>query len=242
MFVGVLAERFRWALSLGPRELAGLLESTLLDPVAPLDSYFKLVEEASREGFHCIVVSSSMVKIVGRKASDYGVKICAVSGFPSGLSSYKAKIVEVEESLSHGAVEVDVVPNFTIARAGLAKELYEELSAIVDTAKSYGAIVKVIVEAPLHSDGELEALVETSFKAGASFVKTSTGVYSKGGDPSTVYRVYRLASPRGLKVKASGGIRSYFDAVTAVAFGADRVGTSSAGQVISSMLKFKSQG
>ncbi|MFN4045723.1 MAG: deoxyribose-phosphate aldolase, partial [Acidilobaceae archaeon] len=163
-------------------------------------------------------------------------------GFPSGFSGLRAKIVEVEEALSHGAVEVDVVANFTLARSGLVGELLGELSAIVDVARSYGALVKVIVEAPLHSDGELEVLVEASSRAGAHFVKTSTGVYSKGGDPWTVYRLYRLASPRGLKVKAAGGVRGYFDALLALAFGADRVGTSSAGQVIGSMLKFKGEG
>ncbi|MDM7275208.1 MAG: deoxyribose-phosphate aldolase [Thermoprotei archaeon] len=238
----VLVDRFRWALSLSPRELAGVLESTLLDPTAPLESYFKLIEEAAREGFHCIVIPSSVVKLVERKALDHGVKICTVSGFPSGLSTLKSKIVEVEEALSHGALEVDVVPNFTLAKAEFIEDFLRELSSIVDVSKSYGATVKVIVEAPLHSDGELEVIVETSAKAGASFVKTSTGVYSKGGDPLTVYRVYKLALKHGLKVKAAGGIRGYVDAIMAIAFGADRLGTSSAGQVIGSMLKFKGYG
>ena len=102
--------------------------------------------------------------------------------------------------------------------------------------------MKVIVEAPLLGDDELKIIVEASGRAGADYVKTSTGVYSKGGDPYTVMRLHSLAEPLGLKVKAAGGIRTGVDALLAIAAGASRIGTSSGPRVVESYRRLLGEG
>jgi len=235
----LFAGRLSWVLGLDVGGVASLVESTLLDPFAGFDSFRGLVLEAYRWGFRCVVVPVSVLGFVSRVAFEYGVRVCGVVGFPAGFYGLRFKVLEVEEACGAGVFEVDVVPSFHHVRGGLWGEVLGELSAIVDAARSCGASVKVIVEAPNLGDGELERLVDAAWRAGASFVKTSTGVYSKGGDPLTVYRVYRLASSRGLKVKAAGGIRTFLDLALAYAFGADTIGTSSAGRVMEDYLRFR---
>jgi len=219
--------------------VASLIESTLLDPFASIRVFEDLVVEASRWGFRCVVVPVSVLGFISGFARDRGVRVCPVIGFPSGFQPLKSKVLEVEVSCGHGVFEVDVVPNFNLVKSGLWGGVLEELSTIVGVARSHGVGVKVIVEAPLLGDEELEALVDVAFKAGASFVKTSTGVYSKGGDPGTVYRLYRFASRRGLRVKAAGGIRSFVDLALAYSFGADSVGSSSASRIMEDYLRFR---
>ncbi|MEM0366831.1 MAG: deoxyribose-phosphate aldolase [Acidilobaceae archaeon] len=234
-----IASRLEGAIRIDLKSLASVIESTLLDPTASLDSYYRLIDEASRFNFYCTVVPSSVVRFIRGYALDRSVRLCSVVGFPGGFTPTKSKVIEVEDSVSNGVVEVDIVPNLVLLKSRLLEDLEYELSRLIDAASSGGAISKVIVEAPLISDSELEILVELSSKCKARFVKTSTGVYSKGGDPLTVYRVYKLASPRGLLVKASGGIRTFFDALLALAAGASRIGSSSAGLIIDTFLRFK---
>ncbi|MEM1872999.1 MAG: deoxyribose-phosphate aldolase [Acidilobaceae archaeon] len=234
-----IAERLEKFSRVELRELSSMIESTLLDPVARLESYFRLVDEASAYGFYCVVVPSSIVGLVSGYAAERGVRLCGVAGFPGGFAPLKSKLAEVEELASRGVAEVDIVPNFALLKSGLLSELESELSTLVDAALAGGASSKVIVEAPLLSDSELEALVDVARRCRARFVKTSTGVYSKGGDPLTVRRVYELASPRGLLVKASGGIRTFFDALLALSAGASRIGTSTAGLVVETFAKFR---
>jgi deoxyribose-phosphate aldolase len=235
----VISERLAHALSLNATGVAALIESTLLDPFAGVDRFRDVVVEASRWGFRCVVVPVSTLASIHRLALDHGVRLCSVAGFPSGFQPLRSKVLEVEESCDFNVFEVDVVPNFIYVRSGLWDRVYEELSSIVDVAKSHGVNVKVIVEAPMLGDRELEALVDIAYRVGASFVKTSTGVYSKGGDPGTVHRLYTIASRRGLRVKAAGGIKSFLDLALAYAFGADTIGSSSATRIMEDYLRFK---
>lgn len=206
-------------LGLDERKLASMIESTLLEPRAQRSAYVKLAEEAREYGFRCIVVPPLMVGLFRE------VRVCSVAGFPWGLSSLRIKLMEVEEAMAAGASEIDLVPN-------LSEPSEEEICAVADAVKRYGGVLKVITEAPLLSDEELERLTELAKRCGAQYVKTSTGVYSKGGDPVTVHRLASFAAPRGLRVKASGGIRSVSDALLAIAAGASIIGTSSAGAIL----------
>ena len=211
-------------------ELAARLDSTLLSPTASAEDYLALVREAADLGFRAAVVPSAAVPLVAREAERLGVRLVAVVGFPLGAVPLKAKLAELDFVLGAGASEVDLVPWIAAPR----ERLYEEISRVVDAARRRGARVKVIVEAPLVGDGRLRELVEASAAAGAEFVKTSTGVYSKGGDPATVARLAAMAKPLGLKVKAAGGVRTALDALLAIGAGADVIGTSSARRVIDS--------
>ncbi|MCE4601649.1 MAG: deoxyribose-phosphate aldolase [Desulfurococcales archaeon] len=209
-----------------PEDLAKMIDSTLLKPTARARDALELVREAASMGFHCAMLPPTLVEDARREAEELGVRLCSVTGFPSGMHPLKAKLAEVQHLASLGVVEVDVVPNLATG---------EDLEALVEGARQAGVkVVKVIVEAPIQDDASLARLVEAASRAGADYVKTSTGVYSKGGDYDTVHRLHMLAAPRGLRVKAAGGIRNGLQAILAIAAGASRIGTSSGAGVLRS--------
>ncbi len=212
----------------GVDELAARVDSTLLSPVASLEEYLALVREAGTLGFRAVVVPSVVVGAVSGEAEKLGVAVAAVIGFPLGAVPLRSKLAEIEEVAEAGASEVDMVPWLSQGEEGLKAEI----ESIVSAAKARGLKVKVIVEAPLLTDEKLAVVVKAAAAAGAEFVKTSTGVYSKGGDPVTVSRLAREAKPLGLNVKAAGGIRTAVDALLAIAAGADVIGTSSAKRIL----------
>ena len=217
-----------------PGELAAVIDHTLLQPGAGVDEALRVVEEASRYGFHCAMLSPYHAVRVAGEARSLGVRLCTVIGFPAGYSHGEAKLAELRY-VSGSVEEVDIVANVQAALAGDIGYVAEELRELVEAARELGVgVVKVIVEAPLLDDNTLALLVDAVARSGADYVKTSTGVYSKGGDVYTVLRVSQLARPRGLRVKAAGGIRTGIDALLALASGADRLGTSSGPQVVES--------
>ena len=214
------------------RDLASRIDSTILSPTAGIDQVYTLIEDASGFGFNCAMVPPPLAVRARDAADSLNVKLCTVIGFPSGFQPGEAKISEIR-LVSDSVREIDVVAPLWAAASGEPEYVVDELSEIVGYARDSGIeTVKIIVEAPLVDDNTLDFLVETAKRAGADYVKTSTGVYSKGGDPSTVLRLSELAKPRGLKVKAAGGIRTALDALLAISAGADRIGTSSAKRII----------
>ncbi|MCS7107544.1 MAG: deoxyribose-phosphate aldolase [Acidilobaceae archaeon] len=219
-------------------ELAQIVESTLLDPKATHKSFKALLHEAHEYGFRCVVVPSVVLPALSRPAREVGVKLCSVIGFPSGLFSTSLKASEIEEVLSHEVISLDLVPNFTLLEREeeLERELCELGSIVKDRAE-----LKVIVEAPLMRDEELELLARISARCGASYLKTSTGVYSKGGDVESVRRTRVVADKYGLRVKAAGGIRALGDLLSAIGAGASLVGTSSARKIWEEYLNLKSR-
>ncbi len=211
-----------------PEDLASMIDSTLLSPKATSKEAEKLVEEANELGFYSVVLTPIMVARISGLAKKLGVRMAAVVGFPLGHQPLESKIAEAKYSLELGVEEIDFVP----ALSQPIEYVGNELEEIVELASHYGARVKAILEASLWDDARLEDLVEAAARAGVFMVKTSTGVYTKGGDPYIVYRLWRMASPRRLEVKASGGIRTAMDAILAVGAGASRIGTSSGRSLI----------
>ncbi len=217
-----------------PGELAAVIDHTLLSPGAGVDDALRVVEESRRYGFHCAMLSPYHAVRVAGEARSLGVRLCTVVGFPAGYSHGEAKLAELRY-VSGSVEEVDIVANVQAALAGDVGYVAEELRELVEASRELGiGVVKVIVEAPLLDDNTLALLVDAVARSGADYVKTSTGVYSKGGDVYTVLRVSQLAQPHGLRVKAAGGIRTGIDALLALASGADRLGTSSGPQVVES--------
>ena len=214
-----------------PGGIASFIDSTLLKQVASLEDAARLLEEASKLGFRCSVLPSEIAVIVLRRGMAGDACVAATIGFPLGASTLRAKLEESREALEAGARELDLVVNLWLG----PERVEEEVSSIASLAERHGALVKVIIEAPLLSDSDLEAIIRAVKSGGGDVVKTSTGVYSKGGDPKTVARVYRVARAYGLQVKAAGGIRTALDAIMALGAGADIIGTSSARLVLESM-------
>ncbi|MCE4599403.1 MAG: deoxyribose-phosphate aldolase [Desulfurococcales archaeon] len=218
---------------LDERELASMIDATILDPRIKYKHLLEAVDVTAKYSFKCLMIPPNFTIKLYKQAEKMGVKLCTVVGFPSGFSGVNAKVSELK-TVGEFVDEIDIVPDFSRIETGI-EGLVEELGLLTETARSMGIkVVKVIVESPLLSDEELELIVNASSRVGADYVKTSTGVYSKGGDYYNVARLYRMASNYGLKVKASGGIKTGLDAILALAAGATRIGTSSAVRVIES--------
>ncbi len=224
----------RAAKEIPAEKMASLIDHTLLKPTSRLDDVLRVIEETQRYGFRCAIIPPSLVYRAKSYASETGVDLCTVVGFPAGFAPAEAKREEAN-IIAEYVSEADIVAPLWAAVEGDYGYVKEELAALVETLREGGVkIVKIIVEAPLVDDNTLHILVKASKEAGADFVKTSTGVYSKGGDPNTVLRLYTAAKPYGLRVKAAGGIRTGIDALLAIISGAERIGTSSGPKVIES--------
>ncbi len=217
----------------GRRELAAMIDATLLSPTASLDEARRLIGDVASRGFYCALMPPYHARILAGEAGDAGVRLCSVAGFPYGYQHYRVKAAEVEDLSSHGVVEVDAVINVAAVLSGQWGYVEEEIGALVDAARRGGARLKLIVEAPLLGDSELERIAAIARRVGVDYLKTSTGVLSKGGDPYTVSRLVRLSG--GIPVKAAGGIRTGLDALVAIAAGASRIGTSSYLRVIETL-------
>uniref|UniRef100_A0A7J3I6E5 Deoxyribose-phosphate aldolase n=1 Tax=Ignisphaera aggregans TaxID=334771 RepID=A0A7J3I6E5_9CREN len=229
--IGGIVDRF----SLG--EFAKLIDSTLLKPDATVDDVLKSIEETRRYGFKCLVLSPSYAVYVLSKGLAKDIDICSVVGFPMGYATTRAKAMEAEELLSHGVKEIDIVMNIQLFKSGMFDAVLSDVATVVDIAKRYGAIAKVIIESPLLSYSEKVRAVEIAIESGAHFVKTSTGILSKT-PLHDVYILVELARGR-IKVKAAGGFSNAIDTLTAIAIGAERIGTSSAVQIVREFQELK---
>lgn len=213
-------------LGLGRERLAGMIDATLLSPSAGLGEARALLGDVRSHGLYCAMLPPWHALELAGEASRLGVRLCSVAGFPYGYCGADAKASLAGRLAGAGVEEVDVVVNIAAVKSGDWGAVEREVRSVARAVHAAGGRVKLIVEAPLMGDGELERLAEIAAGAGVDYLKTSTGVISKGGDPQTVARLARAAARWGLPVKAAGGIRTWLDAVAAVAAGASRIGAS----------------
>ncbi|MCR4676568.1 MAG: deoxyribose-phosphate aldolase [Sphaerochaetaceae bacterium] len=203
--------------------LASYIDHTLLAADATEERIVKLCEEAKQWHFASVCVNTCYVPLCSKLLKGSGVNVCCVVGFPLGAMSTAAKAKETEIAVSDGADEVDMVIN-----VGFLKDKKDDLveEDIREVKKACGdKHLKVIIEACLLTEEEKVRACELSVKAGADFVKTSTG-FSKGG--ATVEDVALMRKTVGPEtgVKAAGGIRDYETAMKMVEAGANRLGCS----------------
>lgn len=202
-------------------KLNSYIDHTNLKPEAQLDDIKKLVDEAVENDFYSVCVNGTYVKDIKEYNKD--VKIAVVVGFPLGAMATKAKAFEAKCAIEDGASEIDMV----IAICRLKDKDYDYVLDDIKAVKEAigDKTLKVIIETCLLTDEEKIKACELSEKAGADFVKTSTG-FSTGG--ATVADVSLMKKTVGdkLKVKASGGIHTRDEAISLVEAGADRIGAS----------------
>jgi deoxyribose-phosphate aldolase len=217
---------------LSAQELAGMIDHTLLKPDATVAEIKQLCEEAIQFNFASVCVNPSYVESCFELIKSSNVKVCSVIGFPLGATTTQTKALEAEEATKNGAEELDMVINIGRLKDKDYGYVLNDIKAITSVAKTYLCISKVILETCLLSDDEKVVACLLSKEAGADFVKTSTG-FSKSG--ATVHDVALMKFVVGdkLKVKASGGIRSYDDAIAMVNAGASRLGASAGIKIIS---------
>ena len=213
--------------------VAATIDHTLLKPIATAEQIRELCAEARANKFASVCVNPVWVPLVAKELSGSGVAVCTVIGFPLGANATETKVEEAKLAIKHGAQEVDMVINVGALKSGDLRALEDEIRAVVK-ASAPKAIVKVIIETCFLSDEEKRAACELAVKAGAHFVKTSTG-FGTGGATAEDVRLMRKTVGGACKVKASGGIRSYHDAILMLEAGADRLGTSSGVAIIAEL-------
>ena len=201
------------------------VDHTILKPEADTASVKQLCSEAKEYRFASVCVNPAYVGFVASELKDSGVKTCSVIGFPLGATPSVVKAFETERVISFGAEEVDMVINIGAAKNGNWDLVESDIAAVV-SASGGRALVKVIIETCLLTDYEKVRACECAKAAGADFVKTSTG-FSTGGATEADIRLMRQTVGEKMGVKASGGVRSYEDAMTMINAGATRLGTSS---------------
>ncbi len=201
-----------------------LIDHTLLGPGVRQRQIEDLVEEAKAHGFHSVCINPCWVTIAAELLQGTEVAVCTVVGFPHGAGTTASKAFEARDAVTNGAREVDMVMNIGRALDGRWDLVEEDIKGVVD-AVGPGSVVKVILETCLLEDDQIVAACRAAVRAGADFVKTSTGFSAGGATVHAVELMRRTVGPE-FGVKASGGIHTpeEFDAM--VEAGADRIGAS----------------
>lgn len=227
------AERFSAKLGIGQvkSELAHFIDHTLLKPEATIQQISQLCHEALLYHFASVCVNPTHVKLAAQLLKNSDVKVCTVIGFPLGATSTQAKVFETEQALNDGATEIDMVINIGALKGGEDQLVEQDIANVVHMSHSRGALCKVIIETALLTGEEKVRACRLAKKAGADFVKTSTGFSSGGATIEDVALMRQTVGP-GVGVKASGGIKSLVDAQNMIAAGATRLGASAGVKIV----------
>jgi deoxyribose-phosphate aldolase len=215
-----------------PEQLAKLIDHTLLRPEATAADIQKLCREAREFGFFSVCVNPSYVADAKMLLRGTPVKVCAVVGFPLGAQPPEIKALETRRAIREGAQEIDMVINIGALKSSDDALVRKDIRGVVEVCKDGRAACKVILETALLSDEEKVRGCELAMKAGADFVKTSTGFSKAGATVEDVALMSRTVAPRKLGVKAAGGIRTYADVVKMIQAGATRVGCSNSVKIM----------
>jgi deoxyribose-phosphate aldolase len=203
-----------------------LIDHTLLKPEATESEILRLCDEAVELGLGAVCVHGQWVSRAARHLTGTDVLTVGVVGFPLGASGQAAKVEEARQLHAAGAAELDMVQSLGWARAGEWALVQDEIAAVVEAVP--GCQVKVILETATLSPGELEPACQAARRAGAAFVKTSTGFHPSGGATETAVSALRRVVGNAMGVKASGGVRTEETAVLMLRAGASRLGSSAA--------------
>jgi deoxyribose-phosphate aldolase len=215
-------------------ELASLIDHTLLKPDAGETDVQRLCAEAQAYGFASVCVNPSWVRLCSKILVNASPRVCTVIGFPLGNNRTEVKVREAELALQDGAEEFDMVLHVGLLKQADIAYVEHDIAAVIVSLKknSDDNIVKVILETCLLTDAEIAAACRIAERAGADFVKTSTG-FSKGGATIEAVRLMRGVVGQSMGVKASGGVRDRVSALAMIDAGANRLGTSSSIAIVS---------
>ena len=201
-----------------------LIDHTVLKPDTQEEAVIKLCKEALEYNFASVCVNPTFVELCAGLLKGSEVKVCTVIGFPLGANTKEVKGFEASDAVNKGAEEIDMVINIGALKDKKYDYVYEEIKYIKECCK--GKLLKVIIETCLLTDEEKVKACELSVKAGADYVKTSTGFSTGGATVNDIALMRKTVGP-DLGVKASGGVRTYEDMVNMIEAGATRIGTSS---------------
>jgi deoxyribose-phosphate aldolase len=211
--------------------IARSIDHTLLKPDATRVQIEQLCAEARRLRFAAVCVNPTWVPLCARLLVGSGVAVCTVVGFPLGATLTTVKAFEAQQAIDLGAAEIDMVLNIGALKSSNHDLVRDDIRAVAQVCHTGAALLKVIIETALLSDDEKIVACRLAQKAGADYVKTSTG-FGPGG--ATAHDVALMRSTVGphLGVKAAGGIRTLADALQMIAAGATRSGASAGVQIV----------
>jgi deoxyribose-phosphate aldolase len=225
------ADRIGAAPGIGPieRKIAAAIDHTLLKPEATKDEVTYLCAEAAKYVFASVCINPYWVPLCARLLKGHPVAVCTVVGFPLGANRSELKAAEARRAIEDGATEIDMVLNVGALKSGLIGEVEADIRAVREATR--GVILKVILETALLNDEQKIAACEASKRAGADFVKTSTGFSTGGATAADVALMRRVVGPE-MGVKASGGVRTKKDATLMLNAGATRIGASASVKIM----------
>ncbi|PYV35931.1 MAG: deoxyribose-phosphate aldolase [Acidobacteria bacterium] len=207
-------------------QLARRIDHTCLRPDATRHDVLRLADEGKRWNTAAVCVHPCWVAAARAVLDSSGVKVATVVGFPFGSTTTRAKRAEAEAAILNGAEELDMVLNIGALKSGEYERVESDIRGVAEVSKSAGVLLKVILETAYLTDGEKVEACRRAERAGAHYVKTSTGFGPSGATAADV-RLMRAAVGPGVGVKAAGGIRTLDHALEMLRAVASRIGTSS---------------
>lgn len=212
-------------------QLAHYIDHSYLRPDCNEQIIDRLIAESKEFGFKSICIPPMYLQYAKEKAGEHQFLLCTVAGFPIGYDHVEAKLASLQRSANLGADEIDVVINLSAVKTGHWALTKAELTALHEKAQERGFVLKCIIEAQLLTEEEIMHICEISNELKLHYVKTSTGFF---GDPvreNTVKLLRRHLDP-AIKIKASGGINRYQQAMNMIRAGADRLGCSQSVSIV----------
>ncbi len=215
----------------GKHEFAKCVDHTLLKPYATASDIDRLCAEASKLGFWSVCVGSFYAKRAAENLRGSGVKVCSVVGFPLGFSPTRVKLAETKAAIKDGADEIDMVMNLGAFKSGDYDFVFQEIEDVVKTCHGAHKLLKVIIECCYLNDDEKVGAARLAERAGADYVKTSTG-FGTGGATVEDVALLKKSLAGSARIKAAGGIGTLEKALEMIKAGADRIGASSSVKIM----------
>lgn len=210
-------------------ELNKYIDHTNLKQDMSEQDLIKLVNEAKEYDFFSICINPCWVKQASELLAGSNTNVCSVIGFPLGANTTNFKVLEAKEAIENGASEIDMVINVSKLKDKDCEYVYNEIKKIKEAIGDN--VLKVIIEACLLTEEEKTIACQIIMKAGADFVKTSTGM-STGGATVEDVKLFKEVVGDTTLIKAAGGVRTYEDAISMIEAGANRIGTSGGVKIV----------
>lgn len=204
--------------------IAHYFDHTVLKQEATEADIVQLCQEAKEFSFFSVCLNPCWISLAKKELQGTNVKVCTVIGFPLGANTTASKKAEALDAISHGANELDFVINIGALKSGQYELVEQELKTLV-TAVQNKALSKIIVESSILNDSELSQAIRAVNQSGAEYIKTSTGFFGASATIEAVKKMRAEGRP-GLKIKASGGIRTLQDFEKFQALSVERIGAS----------------
>ncbi len=211
--------------------IAAYIDHTVLKPTTTQADIVKLCTEALENNFAAVCVPPLFVKMSKKMVANSTVKVATVIGFPFGYSAIEAKVAEIILAIIDGADELDVVVNISAIKNNDWQFLANEINTLMPIIRKQQKVIKIIIESGILTNAEIIKCCDLYGAAGVDFLKTSTG-YAEVGATLEAVVLIRKHLTNSIKIKASGGIKSYTFAKQLIDAGADRLGCSSSLQIV----------